>query len=242
MKEKIIGILGGMGPDATHEIFSQIIKYTKAKTDNDHIRVIIDSNSKIPDRTKAILNTGESPERAMLDTAINLENAGADFIVIPCMTAHYFLKKVQEGINIPIFNGLELTNQYIKEKYKHISNIGLIATTGTIKTELFQKSIDDKKIIIPNPSLQEEVMDIIYGVEGIKAGNQSKTSVDRIKRVIHELQRQFNIEAVIAGCTEIGLVLKQDDVSIPLIDPITVLAQNAVNEAGKNLNLDKDDR
>src|SRR5690554_5446049 len=105
MKEKVIGILGGMGPEATCEIFRKIIKFTQVKTDAEHIRVVIDSNTKIPDRTKAIFGKGISPVKEMVATAKNLQGAGADFIIIPCMTAHFFIDEVQKAIDIPIING-----------------------------------------------------------------------------------------------------------------------------------------
>jgi len=84
MTEKIIGILGGMGPEATIDLFYKIIKFTPAKKDQDHLRIIIDNNPKIPDRTAAILGKGEDPIPALRETAKNLEKAGADFIIIPC--------------------------------------------------------------------------------------------------------------------------------------------------------------
>ena len=87
MKEKVIGILGGMGPEATVDLFRRIIRATPAEKDQDHIRVIVDSNPKIPDRTAAIMGVGPSPLLEMTKTAKNLEKAGADSIIIPCNTA-----------------------------------------------------------------------------------------------------------------------------------------------------------
>ncbi|GAJ09165.1 unnamed protein product, partial [marine sediment metagenome] len=91
MPEKIIGILGGMGPEATIDLFYKIIKFNPSEKDQDHLRIIIDNNPKIPDRTAAILGKGEDPLPALQETARNLEKAGANFIIIPCNTAHYFL-------------------------------------------------------------------------------------------------------------------------------------------------------
>ncbi len=100
-QEKIIGILGGMGPAATLALYERIIALTPAQCDQDHLRVIIDSNPKIPDRTAAILGNGESPLPAMAESAKTLERAGADFIVIPCNTAHYWLDELQKEVAIP---------------------------------------------------------------------------------------------------------------------------------------------
>ncbi|GAH53208.1 unnamed protein product, partial [marine sediment metagenome] len=109
MPEKIIGILGGMGPEATVDLFHKIIKFTPAKKDQDHFRIIIDNNPKIPDRTAAILGKGEDPLPALQETARNLEKAGVDFIIIPCNTAHYFLPQIQKSVNIPVLNMIEET-------------------------------------------------------------------------------------------------------------------------------------
>ena len=100
MKEKIIGILGGMGPEATADLFYKIIKLTPAKKDQEHLRIIIDNNPKIPDRTKAILYKGENPLPELIKTAQNLEKAGANFIIMPCNTAHYYHHEIQKIINI----------------------------------------------------------------------------------------------------------------------------------------------
>ena len=91
MSEKTIGILGGMGPEATADLFYRIVKATPVERDQDHPRTIIYSNSKVPDRTPAIAGEGESPLPEMLMAARSLEGEGADFLIIPCNTAHYFI-------------------------------------------------------------------------------------------------------------------------------------------------------
>ena len=96
MSEKTIGILGGMGPEATIDLYYRIIKATPACKDQDHIKTIIYSNPKIPDRTKAILSEGRSPLPELLSTASAIKRAGADFIIIPCNTAHYFINALRK--------------------------------------------------------------------------------------------------------------------------------------------------
>ncbi|SET27178.1 aspartate racemase [Natronincola peptidivorans] len=234
MREKTIGILGGMGPEATSDVFRRIIRFTKVKTDSEHIRVIIDSNPKIPDRTRAILGNGISPIDEMVATARKIQTAGADFLIIPCMTAHYFVEELEKSIDIPIINALKETNKYIDSQYPSMKKIGLLATTGTITTGLFQKALKNKIVIIPEKKEQENlVMDTIYGINGIKAGNTSVEVVEKFIKVVEKLQEE-GVEGIIAGCTEVGLVLSSKDIDIPLIDPLTVLAKTAVVLA-KNL-------
>ncbi|SCG83989.1 aspartate racemase [Proteiniborus sp. DW1] len=231
MQEKIVGILGGMGPDATCVLFDRIIKYTNAKCDNEHIRIIIDNNPKIPDRTAAILGNSVSPISELVKTATNLQNSGADFIIIPCITSHYFLEEIQREISVPILNALEITKEYMNKHLGNINKIGVIATSGTIKTNLFQKLLADKEIIIPTEVEQREyVMEIIYGKEGVKAGNRTGKVREYLVEIVERLKNR-GAEAIIAGCTEISIVLDQSDIDIPLIDPLTLMAKKSVEIA-----------
>lgn len=95
MSEKVIGILGGMGPEATLDCFAKIIQNTPAKKDQEHLRIIIDSNPKVPDRTAAIIGNGESPVPLLVEGCRSLQRAKADFIIIPCVSAHFFLAEVR---------------------------------------------------------------------------------------------------------------------------------------------------
>ena len=132
MAEKTIGILGGMGPEATLDLFSKIIANTPAAKDQDHLRVVIDSNPKVPDRTAAILRGGESPVPAMKAGIQALKQAGADFVVIPCVSAHFFLDELQREATLPILSMLDVTAEHIRKDHLHIRTVGMLATTGTL--------------------------------------------------------------------------------------------------------------
>jgi len=229
MSEKIIGILGGMGPEATIDLFYKIIKFTPAKKDQDHLRIIIDNNPKIPDRTAAILGKGEDPLPALQETAQNLEKAGADFIVIPCNTAHYFLSSIQESVKIPILNMIEETARETQKKIPRIKRVGLLASIGVYKTEIYHQHFKkfNIEVISPEEKDKEEVMKIIYAV---KAGNLFEGTKKNILKIVQKLIDK-GLEAIITGCTEIPLILKEGDVSVPVIDPTQILAQVAVREA-----------
>jgi aspartate racemase len=231
MKEKIIGILGGMGPEATIDLFKKIIKLSSAKQDQDHLRMIIDNNPKIPDRTKAILYAGENPLPELIRTAQNLEKAGADFIIMPCNTAHYFYHKIQKKINIPIIHMIQETATYIHQSLPAVKKISLFATKGTYKTGLYQTFLDAINIetLLPTEAEQNQIMEIIYQV---KAGNALR-SLRKLMIKIAEAQIHKGAQGIIAGCTEIPLVLKNGDLKIPVIDPTLILAQKAMEEAKK---------
>jgi aspartate racemase len=233
MPEKIIGILGGMGPEATIDLYTKIVKGTKVKKDQDHLRILIDNNPKIPDRTLAIKKKGPSPLPQLIRSAKILENAGADFIIIPCVTAHCYLKPLQKRIKIPILHLIEISVQYLKTGWKGISKIGLLATTGTIQTGLFQKALSHTGIgvVLPDPEIQENwVMEAIYGKQGIKVMGPTENSRRLVLKASEKLVH-LGAQAIIAGCTEVPLVLKDGDLSVPLIDPISILAKAAIERA-----------
>ncbi|MEW6374303.1 MAG: amino acid racemase [Thermodesulfobacteriota bacterium] len=234
MSEKIIGILGGMGPEATIDLFTKIVKGIKVKKDQDHFRILIDNNPKIPDRTLAIQGKGPSPLAELFRSVKILERAKSDFIVIPCVTAHYYYESLQKRIRIPILHLVEETVKHILSRLKGIRKIGLIATTGTIHAGLFQKAFSHTgiELILPAPEIQKKyVMEAIYGRrDGIKAIGPSEKSKCLVLEASHKLIRQ-GAQAIIAGCTEVPLVLKEGDLSVPVIDPISVLAQAAIEKA-----------
>lgn len=228
MNDKIIGIIGGMGPEATMDFYMKIIKATRVKTDQDHFRVVIDSNSKIPDRTKAILNDGESPVPALVETAKNLEKIGAEVGCISCITAHYFIDEIAKSVNYPILNAIEEVRTFIQSEFKSAKKIGVLATTGTIQTGLFDKYLEGYEVIYPNKiSQQESVMEAIYGEIGIKSGVTKGRPIELLMSAGNELIAQ-GAEVLVAGCTELSIVLDEHSFSKPLIDPMVVLADVVV--------------
>jgi len=229
MPEKIIGILGGMGPEATMDLFYKIIKLTPAEKDQDHLRIIIDNNPKIPDRTAAILGKGKDPLHALRETAKNLEKAGADFIIIPCNTAHYFLPSIQESVKIPILNMVEEAAKETRKKIPQIKKVGLLASAGVYETKIYHQHFKkfDIEVSSPEEKDKEKVMKVIYAV---KAGDLSEEVKKNILSIAQKLINK-GAEAIITGCTEIPLILKEGNVSVPIIDPTQVLAKAAIRKA-----------
>ena len=229
---KNIGILGGLGPEATNEICHQITEYTPATKDQEHLNVITYSNPKIPDRTEAILHGGETPVDEMVKTAKALELAGADFIIIPCNTAHYFVEEVQKEISIPIINMIKETVEFIARNYPDVKRVGVLATSGTVKSEVYGTELAKHSIktMYPNENEQERlVMAAIYGVDGIKAKYHSypRLMLEKAARNLIE----DGAELIICGCTEISLVMNQKKVPYVLINPSEILAKKAITEA-----------
>lgn len=223
-----VGILGGLGPEATVECYKSIIDQTPAKNDQEHLHILIDNNPKIPDRTKAILKGGSSPVPKMKTSARRLQVAGADFLIIPCNTAHYFLEKIEKAIEIPILNMVQATVNELTDA----TSAGLLATSGTIKTGLYQNYVKGQaEIITPSQKYQEVVMEVIYGEEGIKSGYKNERLKEKLLAAINHLKEK-GAEAIISGCTEIRLVLETSDLEgTKLLLPIDIVARETVHRA-----------
>jgi len=223
-KERTIGILGGMGPLATVELFKRIVLKTPAKRDQDHPRIIIYNNPKIPDRTAYILGKGENPLPELIEGAKKLESWGADFIIMPCNTAHIFADEIQKAISIPLLNMIEETAEYVKQL--GIMRMGLLATTGTVVSGIYQRALEKRGIKAIIPDEQDKVMRGIY--EGIKA-NRFELGRRFLLEIAKKLEKES--EGIIAGCTEVSVALKPRDLEVPLIDPLDVIAERAVRLA-----------
>ena len=140
MKEKVLGVLGGVGPLATIYFADLVIKMTDAKTDQEHIAMVILNHASIPDRTEYILdNTKPNPLPVMVADAKRLQNDGCDYIVIPCNTAHYFFDEIQKSVDVPIINILEETVSYAERTVPNLKCLGILATKGTIISGAYQK-------------------------------------------------------------------------------------------------------
>jgi len=230
---KTIGILGGMGPEATIYLFNLIVKLTKASRDQDHIASIVFNNPKIPDRTEAILRDGPSPLPYLIEGAKILERAGADFILMPCVTAHYYHGEIVRHISIPFLDLLEEVLGYTKHVLGGLKKIGLLATDGTLGSGLFQERFarNGMEIVMPGDKGQALLMKTLYGEKGIKAGYK-KQPKKMILEVLGELLTDQQPQGVIAGCTEIPLVLNQSDMAVLFIDPLRILAEVSIHRAG----------
>jgi aspartate racemase len=234
--KKTIGILGGMGPEATAYFFELIIRKTKVEKDQDHIHVIIWSNPRIPARTDAILKQGPSPAPLLVEGVRRLRKAGADFVVMPCVTAHYYYDEVTAQENFPFLNILDEALQWTKKNLLHLKKAGIVSSTGTLESRLFHDAFRKGgiEVIGPEDEEQERVMDAIFGKKGIKAGYTEGEP----KRIIVDTARMLidrGAEAIIAGCTEVPLVLREGDIARPLIEPMSIMAEAAILKAGYEL-------
>ena len=135
----ILGIMGGMGPAATCDLFRKIIDYTDATKDQEHLHIIIDNNTQIPDRTSYIIGSGEDPRMEMIRSIIKLETMGVDYIAIPCNTAHYFYDDLTKYSKVKILNMIYETAVFLKNTKPDNKDYLLLATQGTYMSEFIGK-------------------------------------------------------------------------------------------------------
>ena len=227
-RKQVLGVIGGLGPIATAHFMELVIRMTDAQTDQEHLDMIVYSFPSIPDRTGYILdNTKPSPLPPMVAIGEKLAQQGADHIAIPCMTAHYFHQELSDGIATPIINGIAETVRHLKEN--GITRVGIMATTGTIRTGLFRRELERQGLepLIPSAQRQEDVMHLIYS--NIKANRPPE--MERFHAVRRELQ-DMGAQAIILGCTELSLIKRDEAIGPGFIDAMEVLAQQSVIRCG----------
>jgi aspartate racemase len=227
--DRMIGILGGMGPEATLDLYRHIISRTPASMDQDHIRVLIYSNPKIPDRTKAIEAMGDSPLPSLIESAKLLERGGAGIIAMPCNTAHYFLPRIQLEVSIPILDMVEETFLYIRENLPEAKTIGLIAAYGTVHCGVYSKALAHAgiELLIPDDVDQTRIR---AAIAQVKAGRQNRSTRETFHSIGSRLVAA-GAQAVILGCTEVPLAFEPEEVNYPTVNPTRILAEAAVDWA-----------
>ncbi len=228
---KTVGILGGMGPLATVDLFAKIVENTPAVLDQDHLRIIIDNNPQVPPRVEAIMQNGESPLPALVASAKLLAAAGADFIVMPCNTAHYWLAEMQAAVTIPIYSMIDNAAAYMAEHHRHLSGrLLLTATEATINLELYQQAFarHGMSLRLPDPD-DRKIID--KAVRRVKAGELATNPYLGDINAMLARQAAEGTAAVFAGCTEMPLLFPYFTVPLERFDATLLLARMAVARA-----------
>lgn len=228
MEKKTIGIIGGMGPLATADLFEKIVGHTKAACDQEHLHVVIDSNTNIPDRTAALLHGGADPLPELVKSAGRLEKMGADVLIMPCNTAHNYYDGIAAAVSVPVLHMVRLTAQALVER--GVKKAGLLATDGTVRTGIYQKSFAGSgvELLTPDEAGQRAVMEMIY--QGVKAGDMA-FDAQPARRAMERLLAA-GAEVLILGCTELPLAVKLYGIALPAVDPTLELALEAIRFAG----------
>ena len=225
-----IGILGGMGPLATADLYRKIIELTPADSDQEHIPVVVWADPRVPDRTEALLNNGEDPTPWLVRGAQMLADMGADFVVIPCNTAHAFEGPLQAAVSRPILSMIAAAADAIVRDAPEAETVGLLATSGTIAAELYQQALLERgrDVIVPDDETQERC--VMTAIRAVKAGQADDAATALLQEAAAELV-QRGAGALLAACTEIPLIFRQEHTDTILIDATATLAEAAVATA-----------
>lgn len=209
---------------ATAYFMQLLIQMSDAKTDQEHMDTLVYSMPSIPDRTGYIIGkSNESPVPQMVYCGKKLKEIGADIIAIPCITAHYFHEELEDKIGLPIINAIEETARCLEEE--KINRVGIMATDGTIKSGLFQRTLEESgiKVILPDAENQKEVMRIIY--DEVKAGKD--VDMAGFYRISDELS-DSGAEVILLACTELSLIKRDFTLNGEYLDVMEILARRAV--------------
>lgn len=228
---KILGVMGGLGPIATAHFMELVISMTDTQTDQQHLPMIIYNMPGIPDRTAYILdNTKEDPLPEMLRVGQQLQQQGVACIAVPCVTAHYFLPRLEAGISVPLINGVRETVWHLKEN--GIKKVGIMATDGTVQSGIFHRELTAQAMVpvVPEEAAQRDVMHLIF--QNIKAGEPAE--MERFFAAADSLRSQ-GAETIILGCTELSLIKRDHALGAGFVDVLEVLAQQSVVACGKPL-------
>jgi len=221
-----IGIIGGVGPIATADFYTKLLHQVNAQSDFEYPRVVIDSDPRIPDRTLAVFGHGPDPTSQLIDVGKRLEVNGVGVIGIPCNTAHAFYERVQAALTVPVVNMVAETARAIRMQYPAACHVGILATSGTRHSRVYDDTLTEfgLKPIHVSPTTQREcVMEAIYGVNGLKAGYHEEPR-RQLLTACGEIADAADV--VVAGCTEIPIVLSNQEIGVPLIDSSVVLARS----------------
>ena len=236
-----VGMIGGLGPAATVDLYDKIVKATPARNDQEHFKVAVEQNPQIADRTACLLGNGTDPTLAMFNCARRLQEDGCDMLIVPCNTAHAFVPYLERNLRIPFINMQQVTMEEIREKFGDAARIGLLATTGTVKTGIYGKKAEAMNLpmFTPDEAHQERVMAAIYGPKGAKAGYTDGICREDLVSAVEYLVTTYDCNCLILGCTELPLILDETDdfrvagKTVSLIDPTSALARRVVKEAQK---------
>jgi aspartate racemase len=216
----ILGIIGGMGPEATVEFMARLVKATPAHDDADHLHMIVDNNPKIPSRMAALVDgTGESPEAELVRMARSLESAGATFLAMPCNTAHGYAKAIAKAVSIPFTNMVDETVRAISSSPNRYKNVGLLASAAVVKLGLYHAAFGRAQINTILPHAQESIMQVI---KSVKRGETGPAVHQEFAAAAHQLVEQ-GADVLLIACTELSVIADGFPKGTPTFDSLNVL-------------------
>lgn len=224
--EKTVGVIGGMGPEATVDFLRRLVAQTPAHDDIDHLHVLVDNNPKIPSRIAALIEgNGEDPAPLLCRMAQGLETQGADFLVMPCNTAHYYLPAIARAVRIPLLDMVQLAIDALTGGPRRV---GLLASPAVRLVGLYKARMEGAGLeaVFPDAPHEEKLLGVIKAVKAGQYGDQEQQ--DYLKVAQHLLQA--GVEALLIACTELS-VLKPPRSDGPVADTLDLLVGATITEA-----------
>lgn len=227
--EKTVGVIGGMGPEATVELMRRIIAATPAVDDVDHIHVIVDNNPKVPSRIKALIEGGgDDPAPVIAAMARRLEAAGADLLALPCNSAHHYLGAARSAVAIPVLDMVDLSVRRLAAMAPKPERIGMLASPAVRLTGLFDRRCAREDIAVVYPEGEDDAA-VLALIRAIKAGRPLDDLLQAHDRVTARLEERGAAVHLIA-CTELSITARPRAAHTPVVDTLDCLVQAIVAE------------
>lgn len=219
----VVGVLGGMGPEATVELMRRVIAMTPAEDDQDHIRMIVEHNPKVPSRIKALIDkTGESPAPMLIEMAKRLETAGANVLAMPCNTAHAYADQIRAATSIPLLDMIGLTASRLSRMQLEHRRVGLLASTAVKYLGLYERALDPVGITVVYPNEQTRLMRLI---KAVKRGETGAGLRQELAVIANDLR---GTDVLVVACTELSVLVDDFDGAKPILDSLDVLVEEVV--------------
>lgn len=226
-RHRVVGVIGGMGPEATVELMRRVIARTDAADDEDHVHLLVESNPKIPSRIAHLIEgTGDDPLPEILRVARNLQGAGADVLAMPCNTAHHYAQQIRAAVTIPLLDMVRLAVARIAAASPR-ARVGLLASTAVLRVGVYERELADRGLEAVVPRRQEDLMTLIRAV---KRGDTGDRAARQLAEIGAELEDRCEI--VLIACSELSLIRAHLAARARVLDSLDVLADAVVEFAG----------
>jgi aspartate racemase len=218
----LVGVLGGMGPEATVDFMSKVIALTPGDDDQDHVRLLVDQNPQVPNRQEALLRGGENPGPVLADMARGLEAGGCEFLVMPCNTAHAFQDDIRSAVDIPFISIVDVTLDATGDA----TCVGIMATTACVQANVYQPVLESRgmRFLLPSDEDTAELTRLSFEIKSGNKGDEIKVAVRRFANALVE----HGADVIVSACTEFPLVFGSDDLDVPLLSSTDELAKRTI--------------
>lgn len=230
MIPKSVGILGGMGPEATLDLMRRVLRATPAADDCDHIHLVVDNNPQVPSRIKALIEkTGPSPLPCLQDMAHKLEQWGVDFLAMPCNTAHYYHAQIQNFVGIPLLDMIGISVAAILKDRPQIQTAGILASSAVLDLGLYDQEFASHNVAVVHPEKEPQER-LMQAIRTVKTDSYGTSEHIALQAAAENLVTQ-GAEILLIACTELSILAGELNSSVRCSDTAQLLAEAIVQKA-----------